>query len=64
MTDDAMTSIGRDRAASSIAEGDDRWRLFSRFPLPFAGGKLGRIPARLVYWREQAAANFARFRSP
>ena len=34
-----------------------------RLGLPFAGGKLGRIPAQLIYWRHQAAAVFERMRS-
>jgi gamma-glutamylputrescine oxidase len=52
----ALTTTAGSLIAAAIAEGDERWRLFARFGLPFAGGKLGRIPAQLVYWRHQAAA--------
>ena len=50
-------------AGVPLACGDERWRLFAGFGLPFAGGKLGRIPAQLVYWRHQAAAAFDAMRS-
>ena len=41
---------------SAIAEGDERWRLFAEFGLPYAGGKLGKVPAQLIYWKHQLAA--------
>jgi gamma-glutamylputrescine oxidase len=59
----ALTTTAGRLIAAGIAEGDERWRLFARLGLPFAGGKLGRIPAQLIYWRHQAAAAFERMRS-
>jgi gamma-glutamylputrescine oxidase len=56
----ALTTTAGRLIAAAIAEGDERWRLFARFGLPFAGGKFGRIPAQLFYWRHQAAARLAR----
>jgi gamma-glutamylputrescine oxidase len=49
------TTLGH-LVAAAIIDGDDRWRLFAQFGLPFAGGTLGRIPAQLVYWRERLGA--------
>jgi gamma-glutamylputrescine oxidase len=60
----ALTTTAGRLIASGIAEGDDRWRMYAKFGLPFAGGKLGRIPAQFVYWRQQAAARMGHFRSP
>ena len=56
----ALTTTAGSLIASAIAEGDERWKLFARFGLPYAGGKLGRIPAQLIYWRHQAAAQLGR----
>jgi glycine/D-amino acid oxidase-like deaminating enzyme len=57
--------------ARGIAEGDDRWRLFSPFELVWAGGKAGRVAGQvadglsrgrsaaagvLARWRERAAS--------
>ncbi len=52
------TAAGR-LIGSAIAEGDERWQLLSGFGLPYAGGKLGRIPAQFIYWRHRFAASFA-----
>jgi hypothetical protein len=56
--------------AAGIAEGDDRWRLFSPFELVWAGGKVGRVVGQVAdglsrgqsaaagavaRWRERAA---------
>ncbi|MBV8652770.1 MAG: FAD-binding oxidoreductase [Alphaproteobacteria bacterium] len=60
----ALTTTAGRLIAAGITEGDDRWRLYAKFGLPFAGGALGRIPAQFVYWRQQAAARFGHFRSP
>jgi gamma-glutamylputrescine oxidase len=49
------SAVGR-LIARGIAEGDETWRLFEAFGLPYAGGKLGKIPAQLVYWGHQAKA--------
>lgn len=51
------TTAGR-LIAAAITAGDEQWRLFEAFGLPYAGGKLGKIPAQLVYWRHQLAARF------
>jgi gamma-glutamylputrescine oxidase len=51
-----LTSIVGQLIASGNAEGDDTWRLFEAFGLPFAGGKLGKVPAQLVYWTAKAKA--------
>ncbi len=59
----ALTTTAGRLIGAGIVEGDERWRLFARLGLPFAGGKLGRIPAQLVYWRHQASAAFDRMRS-
>lgn len=59
----ALTTTAGRLIGAGITEGDERWRLFARLGLPFAGGKLGRIPAQLVYWRHQAAAAFDTMRS-
>jgi gamma-glutamylputrescine oxidase len=59
----ALTSTAGRLIAAGIAEGDDRWRLFAKFGLPFAGGSFGRVPAQLVYWRRQVAARMGRFRN-
>ena len=55
----ALTTLAGRLIGSAIADADDRWRLLARFGLPFAGGKLGRIPAQLVYWRHQLEARLA-----
>ena len=56
----ALTTMAGRLIAAGIAEGDDRWRLFADFGLPFAGGPLGRIPAQFVYWRKAMAAKLGR----
>jgi gamma-glutamylputrescine oxidase len=52
----ALTTLAGQMIGGGIAEGDDRWRLLARFGLPFAGGRLGRVPAQIVYWRQQMEA--------
>jgi gamma-glutamylputrescine oxidase len=52
-------AVGR-LIAQGITEQDDTWRRFEAFGLPYAGGKLGRIPAQLVYWRHQLGAALGR----
>ncbi|HZX83014.1 MAG TPA: FAD-binding oxidoreductase [Reyranella sp.] len=44
--------------------GDDlaELRTFEAFGLPFAGGKLGRIPAQLIYWSHQLGTKLPRLR--
>jgi hypothetical protein len=52
----ALTTLAGQMIGSGITEGDDRWRLLARFGLPFAGGRLGRVPAQFIYWRQQMQA--------
>jgi gamma-glutamylputrescine oxidase len=59
----ALTTLAGQMIGSGITERDDRWRLLARFGLPFAGGRLGRVPAQLVYWREQMEAWLGRARA-
>jgi gamma-glutamylputrescine oxidase len=51
----SLTSMAGRLIGSALTEGDQRWREFARFGLPFAGGVLGRIPAQMLYWRAEAA---------
>lgn len=37
--------------AAAICDGDDRYRLFSRFPVVWAGGMAGRMAVQAEYWR-------------
>lgn len=39
--------------ARAIAEGDQRWRLFSTYDLVYAGGAIGRAAAQALYWSMQ-----------
>ncbi|SNB66572.1 gamma-glutamylputrescine oxidase [Arboricoccus pini] len=55
-----LTTLAGDLIAGGIVNKDDRWRLFAAFGLPYAAGKWGRIPAQLIYWREQLQQHFAR----
>ncbi len=52
----ALTTTAGRLISGAIREGDSTWRLFAQFGLPYAGGKLGKIPAQLVYWKHQLAA--------
>ncbi|MBV9568536.1 MAG: FAD-binding oxidoreductase [Hyphomicrobiales bacterium] len=54
----ALTTTAGRLISAAIREGDEAWRHFAQFGLPYAGGKLGKIPAQLVYWRHQIAAQF------
>jgi len=47
------TTLAGELLAGAIAEGDDRYRYFAPFGLPFAGGALGRAAFQLIYWRHQ-----------
>jgi gamma-glutamylputrescine oxidase len=58
----ALTSTAGRVIADAVVDGDETWRLFESFGLPMAGGKWGRIPAQLIYWRHGLAARF--FRKP
>jgi gamma-glutamylputrescine oxidase len=52
----ALTTTAGRLISGAIREGDCAWRLFAQFGLPYAGGKLGKIPAQLVYWKYQLGA--------
>jgi gamma-glutamylputrescine oxidase len=52
----ALTTTAGALLGAAICEGDERWRLFEEFGLPYAGGKLGKVPAQLIYWKHQLAA--------
>ncbi len=47
------TTVGGELIASAIAEGDDSYKAFEPFGIGYAGGKMGRYAAQLVYlwWR-------------
>jgi gamma-glutamylputrescine oxidase len=47
------TTVAGELVASAIAEGDDRYRLFSPFGLTPTGGPLGVAAAQLTYWNFQ-----------
>ena len=51
-----LTTLAGQLIASGIDGGDDRWRQFAQFGLPFGGGQWGRVPAQLTYWRYQLAS--------
>lgn len=55
-----LTAAFGELIARAIAEGDDAWRMYESFGLPYAGGRLGKVPAQLVYWTHQARAALGR----
>jgi gamma-glutamylputrescine oxidase len=55
-----LTAAVGELIARAIAEGDDTWRMYEAFGLPYAGGKLGKVPAQLVYWSHQLRAALGR----
>ncbi len=44
------TAMAGSLIAAAIAEGDDRWRLFSPFAARWGGGAFGRLATRITYW--------------
>lgn len=52
----AQTALGGQLVASGIAEGDDRWRLFSSWSMQWGGGPIGQLGTQLAYWGMQAQA--------
>jgi len=44
------SAMAGELVARAIAEGDDRWRLFSSYDLVYAGGRFGRVVAQGIYW--------------
>ena len=50
----AATTMGGELIASAIAQGDDRYRLFSPYGLQWTGGRfVGAIAAQMTYWYYQ-----------
>lgn len=49
----ATTTLAGELLAGAIADGDDRYRYFAPFGLPFAGGGLGRAAFQMIYWKHQ-----------
>ncbi|MDP2621905.1 MAG: FAD-binding oxidoreductase [Hyphomicrobiales bacterium] len=49
--------------AAAIAEGDDRWRLFTLYTARWGGGALGRAATQLVYWKLRLADRIEEARS-
>ena len=47
------TAIAGRLIARAIAEGDDGYRLFDPFGMPWAGGAAGRAATQAVYWYYQ-----------
>lgn len=56
----APTTVGGELIAAAIAEGDDAYKAFEPFGINYAGGKLGRYVAQLVYlwWRARDHLDF------
>ncbi len=44
------TTAGSEVVAAAIAEGDKTYQQFAPFGISYAGGKLGRYAAQMVYW--------------
>jgi gamma-glutamylputrescine oxidase len=55
-----LTAAVGELIARAIVEGDDTWRMYEAFGLPYAGGKLGKVPAQLIYWGHQLRAAIGR----
>ena len=49
------TAMAGELIASAMADGDDRWRLFSRYGTRWGGGPFARAGVQAVYWFMQAA---------
>lgn len=59
----ATTMLAGNLIASAIADGDDRYRQFAPFGLPFAGGRLlGRPAFQFIAWRAQLEEKVLRLR--
>jgi gamma-glutamylputrescine oxidase len=57
------SAIGGALIARAIVEGDETWRLFSPFPLVWAGGVFGRAAQQAYYWSFRARERFTGWRS-
>ena len=55
-----LTTLAGQLIGAGISEDDDRWRLFAQFGLPFGGGKWGKVPAQITYWRNQLDSKLGR----
>ena len=55
-----LTAAAGELIARAIVEGDETWRMYEAFGLPYAGGKFGKAPAQLVYWAHQLRAALGR----
>jgi gamma-glutamylputrescine oxidase len=55
-----LTAAFGELIARAIVERDDTWRMYEAFGLPYAGGKLGKVPAQLIYWGHQLRAAIGR----
>ena len=59
----ATTMVAGDLIASAIADGDDRYRHFASFSLPFVGGPLlGRPAFQFIAWASQLEQSVLRLR--
>ncbi len=54
-----MTATVGHLIAKAIVDGDETWRMFEAFGLPYAGGKFGKVPAQMAYWGHQFRASLA-----
>ncbi len=60
----AATTMSGELIASAIAEGDDRYRIFSRYGLQWTGGRaVGAIAAQMTYWYYQLRDRWQESRS-
>lgn len=48
------TTVGGEVVAAAIAQSDDTYRAFEPFGLSYAGGRMGRYVAQMVYWSWRA----------
>lgn len=56
----ALSALAGTLVGAGIVDGDDRWKLFTKFGLPFAAGPLGRIPAQIGYLGQSFARRLMR----
>ena len=56
----ALTGVAGKLIADGIVDADETWKFFEAFGLPLAGGKWGRIPAQIIYWRHGLAQKYLR----
>ncbi len=51
-----MTATAGHLIARAIVDGEETWRMFDAFGLPYAGGPFGKVPAQMAYWGHQLRA--------